>query len=165
VRLITRGTAVAGIALLAALAGSATAGGTADKATGGGQILVSSDGRGPGDTIAFTAQERADGTTVGNVNVIDRVQGATGKGVHFKGDVTCVDAVGNTAKLAGVGTLSDGSTTGFTLIVTDNGQGAAADNDMITLQYTDDPTCERQDGDDDSAVELARGNAQVTDGH
>ena len=155
---------VAGLAFAAAAA-PATAGNTADKATGGGQILVSSDGRGPGDTIAFTAQERADGTTVGNVNVIDRVQGAGGKGVHFKGDVTCIEAVGNTAKIGGVGELSDGTTTGFTLIVTDNGEGSAASNDVITLQYTDDPTCEREDGDDDAAVELARGNAQVTDGH
>lgn len=163
-RLISRTTAVAGLALLASLATPAAAGGTADKATGGGQILVASDGRGPGDTITFTAQERANGTTVGNVNVIDRVQNTTGKGYHFRGDVTCIEAVGNTAKLAGTGEGPEG-TTGFTLIVTDNGEGSAADNDLITLKYTSDYTCDREDGDDDAAVELARGNAQVTDGH
>lgn len=163
-RLVSRTIAVAGIALLAGTAGSATAGSTADKATGGGQILVSSDGRGPGDTITFTAQERADGTTVGNVNVIDRVQGAGGKGVHFRGDVSCIEAIGNTAKISGVGEL-DGQDQPFVLIVTDNGQGSAASNDLISLQYTDDVTCEREDGDNDGAVELARGNAQVTDGH
>ena len=163
-RLVTRTTATAGVALLAALTGTADAGTTADKATGGGQILVSSDGRGPGDTITFTAQERADGTTVGNVNVIDRVQGAGGKGVHFKGAVACIEAVGNTAKISGIGRLN-GADQPFILVVTDNGEGSAAGNDVITLQYTDDVTCEREDGDNDGATELARGNAQVTDGH
>lgn len=151
-----------GVAALAAFGGTASAGST-DKATGGGQILLSSDGRGPGDTIAFTAQAREDGTVVGNVNVIDRT-GNTGKGgVHFKGDVTCVVAEGNVAKIAGVGERSDGTTTGFTLLVTDNGEGLD-DNDLISLQYTSDPTCEREDGDDDAQTELARGNAQVKDG-
>lgn len=158
----SRVTAAAALAFVVA-AGVPASGGTTDKATGGGQILVSSDGRGPGDTIAFTAQRRTDGRVVGNVNVVDRVQGARGKGAHFKGTVTCIEAAGNTAKLGGIGTL-DGAETGFTLIVTDNGEGANAGNDVITLQYTDDVTCEREDGDDDAAVELARGNAQVTDG-
>jgi hypothetical protein len=159
----TRTIAALGMAVVATLAGPAHAGPT-DKATGGGQILLSNDGHGPGDTIAFTAQARENGTVVGNVNVIDRVGDGSGKGVHFRGDVTCIEAVGNTAKIAGVGTYKDGTTTGFTLIVTDNGEGSAADNDMITLQYTNDPSCEREDGDDDGAVELARGNAQVKDG-
>ena len=163
-RMSMRSAAVVGLAAVATLAGSATAGGTADKATGGGQILLSSDGRGPGDTIAFTAQARQDGTVTGNVNVIDRT-GNTGKGgVHFRGDVTCVVAEGNVAKIAGVGERSDGTTTGFTLLVTDNGEGLD-DNDLISLQYTNDPTCDRQDSDDDAQTELARGNAQVTDGH
>lgn len=160
---VSRTIAVAGLALLAAAGGTANAGPT-DKATGGGQILVSSDGRGPGDTIAFTAQERANGTVVGNVNVIDRVPGAGGKGAHFKGDVTCIEAVGNVAKIGGTGAFRDGASTGFILIVTDNGEGSSASNDTITLQYTDDVTCEREDGDNDGAVELARGNAQVRDG-
>lgn len=154
--------ALAGIAALA-FAAPASAGQT-DKATGGGQILVSSDGRGPGDTIAFTAQQRENGNVVGNVNVIDRVQGAGGKGAHFKGDVTCIEAVGNVAKIGGFGEFRDGASTGFILVVTDNGEGANAGNDTITLQYTDDVTCEREDGDNDGAVELARGNAQVRDG-
>lgn len=159
-----RMTAVAGLAVIASLSTPAGAGTTADKATGGGQVLVATDGRGPGDTITFTGQERADGSVVGNVNVIDRVQDAGGKGYHFRGDVTCIEAVDNVAKLGGTGTGPDG-TTGFILIVTDNGQGSAADNDTITLQYTNDVTCEREDGDNDGAVDLARGNAQVTDGH
>ena len=159
--------AVLGVAVAATFGTPATAGDT-DKATGGGQILLSSDGRGPGDTIAFTAQRRADGNVVGNVNVIDRANNGpgngTGRGVHFKGDVTCVDVQGNVAKIGGVGERSDGTTTAFTLIVTDNGEGLG-ENDLIALQYIDsDPNCEREDGDDDGQTELARGNAQVKDG-
>lgn len=161
--LVTRTTAVAGLAILAALASPVSAS-NGDKATGGGQILVASDGRGPGDTIAFQAQARPDGTATGMLNVIDRVQGAGGQGYHFRGDVTCIDVQGNTAKIAGTGTSADGSTSGFTLIVIDNGEGALADNDTIALQYTNDPTCEREDGDDDGQTDLARGNAQVRDG-
>jgi hypothetical protein len=162
-QLVSRKTAIAGLALFAAVVAPASAG-AGDKATGGGQVLIASDGRGPGDTITFTAQQRADGTVHGNVNVIDRVQDSgTGQGFHFRGDVTCVEAVGNTAKIAGTGEGPDG-TTGFTLIVVDNGEGSAADDDTITLQYTNDPTCDRQNGDNDDAVDLARGNAQVTDG-
>jgi hypothetical protein len=160
--LLTRTTAVAGLAVVAALAGPVSAS-NGDKATGGGQILVASDGRGPGDTIAFQAQARPDGTATGMVNVIDRVPGAGGKGYHFRGDVTCITVEGNTAKIAGTGNSATGET-GFTLIVIDNGEGALADNDTIALQYTDDPTCDREDGDDDSQTDLARGNAQVRDG-
>ena len=166
-RMSMRTMAVLGLAVVTTFGGSATAGST-DKATGGGQILLSSDGRGPGDTIAFTAQRREDGSVVGNVNVIDRLSGGpgagTGRGVHFKGDVTCIDVQGNVAKIGGVGERSDGTTTAFTLVVTDNGEGLD-DNDLIALQYiSSDPNCEREDGDDDGETELARGNAQVTDG-
>lgn len=161
--LVTRTTAVAGLAVLASLAGTATAG-SGDKATGGGQILLSNSGHGPGDTITFTAQERPDGTVVGNVNLIDRVGDGSGKGVHFRGDVVCIEAVGNVAKIAGVGRDGAGNTSGFTLVVTDNGEGAVADDDTIAFQLTDDVTCAREDGDDDSTTDLARGNAQVRDG-
>jgi len=159
----TRTTAIAGLAIVSALAGTAAhAGADVDRATGGGQILLSTSGHGPGDTIAFTAQGTADDAT-GKVNVIDRVQDSTGQGVHFRGDVECVIADGNTAKIAGHGVNDDGTTTGFTLVVVDNGEGAAADNDTIAIQYTNDPTCDREDGDDDSETDLARGNAQVYD--
>ena len=162
-RASTRTIAALGMAVVATLAGSANAGST-DKATGGGQILLSSDGRGPGDTITFSAQRRADGSVVGNVNLIDRTDNTGKGGVHFRGDVICIDVEGNQAILSGVGEYKDGTTTAYTLIVQDNGEGAAADNDLITFTKVDDPSCDREDGDDDAAVELARGNAQVTDG-
>ena len=160
--LVTRTTAAAGLAVLAALASPVTAS-SGDKATGGGQILVASDGRGPGDTITFQAQARPDGTSTGMVNIIDRAGDGSGKGYHFRGDVTCIRVDGNTAQLAGTGEGPDG-TTGFTLVVVDNGEGSLADNDTIVLQYRNDPTCDEEDSDDDGAVELARGNAQVRDG-
>lgn len=164
-RVLSRTTLLVGGLAAVALVSPASAGSSVDRATGGGQILVASDGRGPGDTITFQARGTADSAT-GSVNVIDRTQGAAtakGKGFHFQGDVTCLAVTGNTAKLAGTGT-GPGGTTGFTLIVTDNGEGSkASDSDMILLQYTDDPTCDRHDGDDDSSTDLARGNAQVYD--
>ena len=165
-RMSMRALAAVGVAVVATLAVPATAGST-DKATGGGQILLSSDGRGPGDTITFTAQRRESGDVVGNVNVIDRASSGpgagTGQGVHFRGDVTCIDVQGNVARIAGTGEKSDGTTTGFTLMVTDNGEGLD-DNDLISFQYVSDPTCNDDDSDDDAETELARGNAQVTDG-
>jgi len=162
-RASTRTIAALGMAVVATLAGSADAGST-DKATGGGQILLSTDGRGPGDTITFTAQRRADGSVQGSVNVIDRT-GNTGKGgIHFRGDVTCIEVAGNVAHIAGNGAKSDGTKTAFTLMVTDNGEGSAADNDLISFQEVSTPTCDDNDEDDDAETELARGNAQVTDG-
>ena len=139
--------------------------GPVDKATGGGQILVSSDG-GAGDTIAFTAQNlgTGDDAAKGQLQYIDRT-GGTGVGqTRFHGTVTCLQVSGNTAKLGGiVKNDSTGDTSGFTVVVEDNGQGAAADNDMIAFQRTSDPTCDRQDGDDDGNTDLARGNVQVYD--
>lgn len=166
-RLLSRTTLIAGLALTAAVGGTASAGSAVDRATGGGQILVDSSGHGPGDTITFQARNTGDGdTATGSVNVIDRVQGATtgrGQGYHFKGTVICMQVSGKVAKLAGTGTKADGSSTAFTLLVEDNGEGAAADSDMIALNYVSSPDCDRQDGDDDGNTDLARGNAQVYD--
>ena len=162
-RMSTRTIAALGMAVVATVAGSASAGGNVDKATGGGQILLSSDGRGPGDTITFTAQAR-EGDDLGNVNVIDRTDNTGKGGVHYRADVACIVVEGNTAKISGVGQFKDGTTSPYTLIVIDNGEGALAEDDVIAFQYADDVTCEREDGDDDAQTALARGNAQVTDG-
>lgn len=140
----------------ALLAGAGAKGSKTDRATGGGQVLVGSGGA--GDTIAFTAQ----GTPTdakGQVQVVDRT-GGTGVGqTKFHGVVLCLNVEGNMAKLAG--TTNDNGT--FTLFVVDNGEGGNADNDLITLDRQSDPTCEFNDDDEDNAVELARGNAQVYD--
>ena len=159
--MVQRATRVAGAAVAlmvvpAMFAGAAGKGSKTDRATGGGQILVGS--RGAGDTIAFTAQG-TEAAGKGQVQVIDRT-GGTGQGqVKFHGTVICLNVAGNSAKLAGF--TRDGGT--FTLFVVDNGEGANSDRDLITLDRQSDPTCEFNDDDEDNAVELARGNAQVYD--
>jgi hypothetical protein len=138
---------------------AATAGSQTDRATGGGQVLVGTDG-GAGDTIAFTARGTAEpGGARGQVQYVDRT-GGTGIGQTVRhGTVSCLRVDGNTAKIAG--TWDQGGT--FQLLVVDNGQGAAADDDLVTVQNAADPTCNQEDNDDDNQVALARGNAQVYD--
>lgn len=144
------------VAVPAVLAGAAAKGSRTDRATGGGQIMVGT--RGAGDTIAFTAQGTPEAGK-GQVQVVDRT-GGTGQGqTKFHGTVTCLNVEGNMAKLAG--TANDNGT--FTLFVVDNGEGGNADSDLITLDRQSDPTCEFNDDDEDNAVDLARGNAQVYD--
>ena len=145
---------VVGVALLAAVpAAVAVAGSSTDRATGGGQVLIGTRG-GAGDTIAFTAQDRAD--NLGQVQYIDRT--ATGQ-TRYHGTVTCLRVMGTTAKLAGV--WRDGGT--FQILVQDNGQGSAADNDLVTIQNDQPNECAEDDDDDENSVELARGNVQVYD--
>jgi hypothetical protein len=147
------GVGVAGVAL--ALSGVAASAGQGDAATGGGQIAVGD--RGAGDTIAFTAQAVGD-TARGQVQYVDRADG-TGQGqtvVH--GTVTCIQADGNTARIAGE--WRDGGTFGLTVV--DNGEGSnASGEDMITL--TPDLTDCSEDREDGEPMGLARGNAQVRD--
>ena len=153
------------VAVLAiAVPGFASAGAAYDRATGGGQILVDTDG-GAGDTIAFTARNTAASgdAAQGQVQVVDRT-GGTGKGnVRFHGTVTCLRVDDNMAKIGGTITKTNGATTPFTLIVRDNGEGAAASNDTIFLERVNDPSCDQDDSDDDGQAALARGNAQVYD--
>jgi hypothetical protein len=146
----------AGIAAVAAVPVAAQAGSGTDRATGGGQTLVGTQGA--GNTIAFTAQGTQDAAR-GQVQVVNREAGTGRQQVRFHGTVTCLRVEGNTAELAGVG--RDGGA--FTLYVVDNGEGANADNDLISFTRVADPSCDRDDSDDDGSVELARGNAQVYD--
>lgn len=145
---------LAGITAASAVlvAGVADAGPT-PKATGGGQVLVGT--KGAGDTIAFTAQgTMEDGS--GQVQYVDR-EGGTGNGQEtYHGEVSCINVVGNTAYIAGV--WRDGGT--FQLYVEDNGEGAAADSDVVTL-IPGESGCDFDEPDDEDKVALARGNAQV----
>ena len=149
--------AVAVLAL--AVPGMASAGSRTDRATGGGQILVSTQGA--GSTIAFTAQGTPEAAR-GQVQFIDRSAGTGQSQVKFHGIVECILVEGNTAEIAGV---ERGTGDPFTLRVVDNGEGAAAGNDMIFFDdVEDDARCETDDDDDnDVQVALARGNAQVYD--
>jgi hypothetical protein len=142
---------IAGMALAAAVP-VAQAGSARDRATGGGQTAVGLQGA--GNTIAFTAQNSGAGdAATGQVQYIQRIDGQD----KLHGTVTCLRVSGNTAKIAGVG--RDGRA--FQLYVADNGQGSAAQNDMILFQFADEATCDFDQGDD--VPELARGNAQVYD--
>lgn len=149
--------AVAAIAALA-IPFVASAGSSTDRATGGGQILFSS--KGAGNTIAFQAQGSETAAT-GMVQYINREAGKGRSQVKRHGAVTCLRVEGNTAKLAG--TWEKGATGDFQLLVVDNGQGSLAENDLVTVQNNQDPTCSEEDDDDDASTELGRGNAKVYD--
>lgn len=153
------------LAALLAFPMAANAGGPRDKATGGGQVLFSSDGKGAGNTIAFTAQNTGDGDAAkGQVQYVNREAGTGQAQTRFHGVVTCLRVEGKVAQLSGtMRNDSTGDDTGFIILVEDNGQGAAADDDLIGFQRIPDPSCDEDDGDDDARLELARGNAQVHD--
>ena len=166
-------------ALSLALAAVAFAAPTEYKVTGGGQTFASSNVdengkptvKGPGDTITFQAfieDAEMGSPATGQVNIIDRTEGAGGKGVHFKGRVTCAfiapeseDGRGY-AELHGVGTRKDGTTSPFVVRIQDNGQGNSADSDLVEFDYTDsDPNCEDEPSDEEFEFTLARGNAKI----
>jgi hypothetical protein len=156
-RITLTGAAAAALLLLAPLTAIA---GEGDKVTGGGQILFAT--KGAGNQIAFTAQQKGSEAT-GQIQTIDRSGGKGRAQVKFHGVVDCIEADGTMAKVGG---HKKGGTQRFTLLVQDNGQGAAADPDMIAFKKGDaaDPTCEPGDDDDDGLMALGRGNAQVRDG-
>lgn len=127
-----------------------------DRATGGGQILFAT--RGAGNTISFTAQ----GTSTdakGQLQFVDRSAGKGGDQVVLHGEVTCIDAMGSTAKVAGV--LRNGDT--FNLYVEDTGEGLGNSDVIFFNSMADDPTCEFDTPAEDDLEALARGNAQVYD--
>ena len=135
----------------------AQAGSSTDRATGGGQVLVGD--RGAGDTIAFTARGTADAAT-GEIQYVDRNDGSGRGQTTYHGDVACLDVQGNVAKIAG--TWEDGGP--FQLYVVDNGQGAAADDDIVTvISDAPDASCDFDDPDNDDQTALTRGNSQVYD--
>lgn len=146
----------AGLAAAAAvlLMPGAHADGSGDRAQGGGQVLVGTRG-GAGDTIAFTAFG-TESAGSGEVQYVDRT--ATSQTI-LHGSVTCLAVSGNTAKLAG--TWDQGGT--FTIVAEDNGEGALANDDMISINNAAEPNCSRDNNDQDNNTALARGNVQVYD--
>lgn len=144
-----------GLVAAAALvtAGVAVAG-PGDAATGGGQTMVGA--KGAGDTIAFTAKGTIDAAQ-GQVQYVDRTGGTGNDQVVYHGTVSCLDVVGNVAKIAG--SWNDGGT--FGLYVEDNGEGKDS-TDVVTV-LPGESTCDFDEPDDDEKTALARGNAQVRD--
>ena len=165
-RLLVMGGAILALAIPAAIA---NAGSGTPRATGGGQILIGEkpgNGLGAGDTISFTAQDRA--SNLGQVQYVDRSGGIGKNGVTYHGTVSCFELVGtNAAKMAG--TWTNGPHTGdhFNLYAEDNGEGVnASDSDMIFIDsMVDTDECGDFDTpDEDDQLDLARGNVQVYDG-
>ena len=144
------------VAMLAMTTG-ATADSKTDRATGGGQILFSTN-PGAGNTIAFTAQGTADAAK-GQVQFIDRSAGNGRSQVKYHGDVTCIIAEGNTAKIAGV--LRNGDF--FNLYVQDTGEGHDNSDPIFFDSMVDTPDCDFDVPSDNDLEALARGNAQVHD--
>ena len=151
-------TAAATLVALAAMPVAAQAGSDTDRATGGGQILLGT--KGAGNTVTFTARGTETAAT-GRVTFIDRSAGTGQLQEKFHGIVTCLRVDGNAAEISG--TERD-TGEAFNLRVIDNGEGAAAENDVIQFDRVDEPGCGDDDSDDeDPQFELGRGNAQVYD--
>lgn len=153
--------ALAVVAMLAMTTG-ATAGSSRDRATGGGQILVGT--RGAGDTIAFTAQQLAEGDDTaakGEVQYINRT-GGTGKGgIREHGDVFCIVVMGDMAEI-GYHPKGDPDGDIDQLYVVDGGEPNQG-NDIVFIDETPQSVCDFEEDDDDGEVALARGNVQVYD--
>jgi hypothetical protein len=156
-RVVARAFAAALVVAALSVTG-ASAGSPNDRVTGGGQTLVGTQGA--GNTIAFNAQTTADGAK-GQVQVVDRSAGTGQSQVRFHGIVDCVTVNGNSAEI--YGHKRDDAGDDFTIYVMDNGEGAAANNDLVFLNDNPQSPCELADDDDQGDVELARGNAQVYD--
>jgi hypothetical protein len=163
---------VAGAVLALGIAGmsASSAAPAVTKITGGGQTLVPTDG-GAGDTIAFTAQ--TDGTpegVKGQFQYVDRT-GGTGQGqTVYHGTVTCVALLPSDGPNVGViGGVSNGIP--FRIDVIDNGQGSAADNDLIVVRHGEDAEDGADNDDGDTALcddedetadaDLSRGNVTI----
>jgi hypothetical protein len=156
---------VVGVALLVAIPATVAVGGSSrDRTTGGGQILI---GDNAGNTIAWTAQQIAPGSTAakGEVQYINR-EGPTNVRQH--GEVICVVTEGgpNGTGMAEV-VFRDKRDTSQNpdtdqLYIVDNGEPNQG-QDVVFVDETPTSPCSFEDDDDDQQVSLGRGNAQVYD--
>ena len=145
------------------------------KVTGGGQVIAEMQTTGPGDTIAFNAQQDDDTATMngtfdakGQLQVINRFAG----GERFHGEVTCIRDLGmvnpgdenRTVRFGGFQRTRDGSTVPFVVDVMDNGEGQTGGNDMIVFRRraaNEEDPCDDTDEDTELRdTRLARGNVQ-----
>ncbi len=140
------------------------------KVTGGGQVVADEQTRGPGDTIAFNAQqtsaeENESGSfpAKGQLQVNNRTEGT-----KFHGVVTCIRELADqegVVRFGGFQKTRDGSLVPFTVDVTDNGEGSKASNDdMIAFRQRDDSEdpCDDQEFQTQlRSTRLARGNVQT----
>ena len=155
------------------------------KVTGGGQVLASGQTGGPGDTIAFNAQQTGPfnvddiAPAKGQIQVQQRPTTGGGKAtLKFHGDVTCIrtftydnETPANPnddevyIRFGGKRQVKGKSTqTGFTVDAQDNGEGMAAlEADMIFFRERaagDDPCDETDPSTSLRSSSLGRGNVQ-----
>jgi hypothetical protein len=136
--------------------------GVVESARGGGHLTFMDARR----TFAFTANNKADGTTQGEFQINNRAEG------FFKehGVVTCLFVEDNQAWVGGVVLHSDGGTEGISRVwrVVDNGEGSNDPPDMISLAATFGPAgteqvCKTPVGLVLPLMPIEDGNIQVTD--
>ena len=174
---------VVGLALAAVPVGIAFAQSDGLKVTGGGQSVLSEDATGPGDTIAFNAQQTSDVATgepasfpaKGQLQVIDRDDAGGGQGAKFHGIVRCIkeftrdesDGLNGTYVRFGGFQKVKGkqTTTAFTVDAQDNGEGVnALGADMILFRNRGTETANPCDDEEFvsalRAPQLYRGNVQ-----
>ncbi len=139
------GLVAAGVILAACTEGPAPAEPTLEPAFSAGPVveLVTGSGSfvvpGPDDwrTFAFTARRHADGTVSGQWERIRRQPG-NASGTKSHGVVTCFTVIGNQVWLGGTttsGLFSEPPNNENAWRVVDNGQGAAAPADQMSLEF------------------------------
>lgn len=154
--------------LVAALAlpTAASAGAPRDRVTGGGQILFAMQGA--GNTIAFTAQGDEE-VAKGQIQYITREAGNGQAQVrkHYVVECVAVESADDSQGVAYVRAhLRDDDTDKIGLYVIDNGEGAMASNDIVTVTTVSDDSdapCNVDVPDDGEETTLGRGNAQTYD--
>ena len=113
---------------------SAFGGGNRPSANGHGNITLSGELR----TFSFTANTRNDGSVTGSVQLQARQADNT-----LHGDINCLKVVGNIAVMSGpILNSADPAFNGWTGIfrVQDNGEGANASGDLMSLYALVPPT-------------------------
>jgi hypothetical protein len=165
--------ALCAVAFAAVPTGVAVAQSDGLKVTGGGQVVASGQTSGPGDTIAFNAQQTGpfDMDTApakGQLQVVNRTAGTGQAQVKFHGTVTCIRTITVDDGMGGEETFvrfggNGRNGTPFTVDVQDNGEGATGGNDMIYFRErgaTDDPCDDSDPATQLRSSTLARGNVQ-----
>ena len=170
---IRTGVALASIGLVATLLGTVVVQAeSAFKVTGGGQTDIGTTG--PGDTIAFNAQQE-DGVdensgftaAKGQVQFIDRDGNGKIQAI-WHGEVECLEAVEGTPAEDGAAVFAGEWTnrqTGvsdlFEVYVEDHGEPNQG-QDQILIEGMEETPCERDDDEDEEdTLDHARGNVQV----
>lgn len=165
----------AGAAAVVAFSAAASAETAPLLITGGGQVLVDSDPAsepGPGDTIAFVAEQTGADDTAnnarGSLQIVNTSEARAGQRptIIFNGEVTCIRAPeegddGSVARCGGIRRTGQGPAF-FVVDVVDTGDENRG-TDMIELRETEEPDpCEdTEEGTLLKGTTLARGNLKI----